>query len=76
MWINEVEGPNSQWGMYSCWDAGLQGSAYCNHHGIGYKNFENKFWRLEINIGQILMIQYNLESGERDLSNGDIGFRV
>ena len=22
------------------------------------------------------MIQYNLESGERDLSNGDIGIRV
>ena len=22
------------------------------------------------------MIQYNLESGERDLSNGDVGFRV
>ena len=31
-------------------------------------------WR--INIGQILMIQYNLESGERDLSDGDIGIRV
>ena len=43
----------------------------------GYKNFDNKFWRLEnINIGQNLMIQYNLESGERDLSHGDIGFRV
>ena len=43
---------------------------------VGYKNFGNKFWRLEINIGQILMIRYNLESGQRDISNGDIGFRV
>ena len=30
---------------------------------------------MEINIGQILMIQYNLESGQRDLLDGDIGFR-
>ena len=41
-----------------------------------YKNFGHKFWWLEINIGQNLMIQYNLESGERDLSNGDTGIRV
>ena len=25
---------------------------------------------------KVLMIQYNLESGQRDLSNGNIGFRV
>ena len=30
----------------------------------------------EINIGQNLMIQCNLESGERDLLDGDIGIRV
>ena len=27
-------------------------------------------------MSQILMIQYNLESGERDLLDGDIGIRV
>ena len=43
-----------------------------------YKNLENefRFWRLEINIGQILTIWWFLESGRRDLSSGDIGFRV
>ena len=29
-----------------------------------------------INIGQILMIWWFLESGQRDLPSGDIGFRV
>ena len=32
-------------------------------------------WRI-INIDQILMIQYELESGRRDLSNDDVVFRV
>ena len=42
-----------------------------------YKNFDNKIWCLEnINIGQNLMIEYNLESGERDLLDDDIGIRV
>ena len=42
----------------------------------GYKNFDNKFWCLEINIGQNLTIEYNLESGERDLLDDDIGIGV
>ena len=52
------------------------------HRGLpqaraGYKNFQlAKFWRTEINIGRIELIRYNLESGERDLSIGDIGIRV
>ena len=41
-----------------------------------YKNFGHKLLWLEINIGQILMMRWFLESGQRDLSNGDIGFRV
>ena len=41
-----------------------------------YKNFGIKVWRLEINIGPILTIWSFLESGRRDLSNGDIGIRV
>ena len=43
----------------------------------GYKNFQlAKFWCLEINIGRIETIEYNLESGQRDLYVDDIGFRV
>ena len=47
-----------------------------NLAALGYKNFGHKFWWLEINIGQNFMIEYNLESGERDLLDDDIGIRV
>ena len=44
---------------------------------VRYKNFQlAKFWRTEINIGRIGVIRYNLESGQRDLSDDDIEFRV
>ena len=43
----------------------------------GYKNFPlAKFWRAEINIGRILVIRYDLKSGQRDLSVDVVGFRV
>ena len=42
-----------------------------------YKNFQlAKFWCSEINIGRIELIRNDLESGQRDLSVDDIGFRV